>query len=173
MTRLHPSKNEVLTFIKWFLLASLALIISGVINGAFEEGLILLVLIGPIIEELAKTAVILLDRKKGPKRTTKIGLIVGLGFGIFEAILSDPSEILGRLSSTIPGHMSLGGIDGFAVGSKRYWMIAGAIGLHSLLNAVSNSGICFAQSINIFLAFLLLFIIYSYLKTASGGLGMQ
>lgn len=173
MTLLHPMKNEVLVFIKWFLLASLALIISGIINGAFEEGLILLVLIGPIIEELAKTTVILLDLNKGPKKTTKIGLIVGLGFGIFEAILSDPGEILGRLFSTIPGHMSLGGIDGFAVGSKRYWMIAVAIGLHSLLNAVSSSGISFAQSINIFLAFLPLFIIRSYLKNAGGSLSIQ
>lgn len=159
------SKIDAMTFVKLFLLAFVAIIASGIINGAFEEGLILLVLIGPVTEELAKTAVIMIGRKNSPKMTTKIGLVVGLGFGVFEAILIDPLDFFHRLFTTIPLQTSTGGIDGFAVGSKRYWFIAVAIALHSLFNAVSSDGFPLPLPLGILLAYIPLFWIRYYLKT--------
>jgi RsiW-degrading membrane proteinase PrsW (M82 family) len=165
MTGYSLSKNEALTFFQWFFLASIAIIIAMIVNRQLASpGLFLVVVVAPIVEELVKTLVILMDKRKGPIRTTKIGLIVGLGFGVFETVFVYPNAILTRLFSSIPLHISTAGIDGFAVGSKRYWMIAGAIGLHSLYNSVGNSGIPFALNTDIVLALAPLAIFYFYLR---------
>ena len=165
------SKIHAMSFVKLFLLAFVAVIVSGIINGAFEEGLILLVLIGPVTEELAKTAVIMIGRKNGPKMTTKIGLVVGLGFGVFEAVLNNPLIIFQRLFTTIPLQTATGGIDGFAVGSKRYWFIVVAIALHSSYNAISSDGFPLPLPLGILLAYIPLFWIYHYLKTPRDQIG--
>jgi RsiW-degrading membrane proteinase PrsW (M82 family) len=164
MPRRFLSKGKALIFIQWFLLSGLAIIGAFIINGLFTPDLFLVIVVAPIAEELAKTAVIMLHKKKSPKRTTRVGLLVGLGFGIFEAVSVNPAIILVRLFTSIPLHISAAGIDGYAVGSKRYWMIAGSIGLHSIYNSVANSGFILAPNIGILFAVIPLVIIYFYLR---------
>jgi hypothetical protein len=122
----------------------LAFSISVLVESPFGSvGMILTIAIAPIAEELSKSFAIafVLGKKRTTRQSTAVGLVAGLGFGIAETVLIYPSAIVIRIFTSIPLHTGTGGIDGYAVGSRRYWIIAGAIGTHSIYNSIANSGI--------------------------------
>jgi RsiW-degrading membrane proteinase PrsW (M82 family) len=164
------ARGTVRTALLYIFVVLVAVVVAGVVNHPFLElGLVGYVVVAPISEEILKSlgVVIVLGKRRTPRSGAEAGLLVGLGFGILETISVYPDTVLVRLFTSIPFHVGTGGIDGYAVGSRRYWLIAGSVGLHSLYNLIALSELGLLLVYEFIFAFLTVACVAAYLLSSA------
>lgn len=155
-----PSLTEYIFFFATGIVISIPFAVF--FEGLYPTGLptiILLVVLAPLIEELAKVFPLFYRHGETERSIVTIGILIGAGFGISEFFLY---VFIGGVPAIarLPGiifHASSAGIVAYGIAKKNpliYYIIA--VGLHALNNLAASTGDAFS----IFVQLLVLVVTY-------------